>query len=179
MIEEFYCILWRFRSACDPSNLSKTFAFDLEETRIQNILAIIRLRLISPLTFSSLSFRSGLSSLWIWSEPFFQIGVSVKKNQNSMANCVDPNETTLMSRLIRIYTICKTIVLVCRAERVKSSLARWMFNKCQTKDFQAIVCFVGIFCSTHFIFFSTGSIHAASVSFIWIPKYTKSFAMLY
>ena len=35
-------------------------------------------RLLIFLTLSSLSFWSGLFDLWIWSEPFFQTGVSVK-----------------------------------------------------------------------------------------------------
>ena len=48
--------------------------------------------MISGLTLSSLSFWSGLFHLWIWSEPLFQIGVSIK-NQNRMANSVDPDET--------------------------------------------------------------------------------------
>ena len=43
-------------------------------------------------TLSSPSFRSGLFRLWIWSEPLLQTGVSIK-NQNRMANIIDPDET--------------------------------------------------------------------------------------
>ena len=42
-------------------------------------------------TLLSRSFCSGLFHLWIWSEPLFQTGVSVK-NQNRMSNSVDPDE---------------------------------------------------------------------------------------
>ena len=40
------------------------------------------------------------------SELLFQRGVSVK-NTNRMANSVDPDEIIIMSRFVRIYTICK------------------------------------------------------------------------
>ena len=43
------------------------------------------------LTLSSLSFRSGRFHLWNWSVPLFERGVSIK-NQNRMANDVDPDE---------------------------------------------------------------------------------------
>ena len=35
-----------------------------------------------------------------------------------MPNSVDPRERLMMSRLIRIYNVCKIIALVCRAEMV-------------------------------------------------------------
>ena len=36
-----------------------------------------------------------------------------------MANCVDTDETAHNGPLISIYTVCKSSVLICRAESVK------------------------------------------------------------
>ena len=71
-----------------------------------------------PLTLSTLRFCSRPFHLWIWSEPLFQIGDSVK-NQNRMANSVYPDETDLHEPShLDLLCLYWYLLFVCRTGRV-------------------------------------------------------------
>ena len=86
-----------------------------------NLMGLLSDIWMPALTLSSLTFWSGFIHLWIWSEPLFQIGVSVK-NQNRMANSVDPDEMAHYEPSHQDLHCKKNKknknVLVCRAEKV-------------------------------------------------------------
>ena len=80
--------------------------------------------LITCLTLCTLSLWSRLFHHWIWTRPLLQIGMSVK-NQNRMANSVDPNETAHYSCLIRTNTVC--IGIYCPFDITRKDAFAWRF----------------------------------------------------